>query len=52
MMKEGFARLILMKLLTQKSNLKNKKKAQGYCLCRRSSFPPMKACDNKVCKTE
>ena len=45
-------KVILPELLTRKSDPRNESKVKLYCLCRRHSFPPMIACDNKVCKIE
>ena len=45
-----FDKVILAELLTQRSNPKNESKAKLHFLCRRPSFPPMMACDNKVYK--
>ena len=49
---EVFDKVILPELLTRKSDPKIESKAKLYCLCRRPSFPPMIACDNKLCKIE
>ena len=44
---EVFDKVILLELITRKSDPKNESRARLCCLCRRYSFPPMIACDNK-----